>query len=33
MNGSWRSKLMMIKHLEKVAKELMAKLQKDYHLK
>ncbi len=33
MNGSRRSRLIMLKNLETVAKELMAKLQKDYHLK
>ncbi|MEO6133748.1 MAG: hypothetical protein ABIP35_01265 [Ginsengibacter sp.] len=32
MNGSRRSRLVELKHLETVAKELMAKLQKDYHL-
>ncbi|MEO7044624.1 MAG: hypothetical protein ABI091_04905, partial [Ferruginibacter sp.] len=32
MNGSRRSRLFELKHLEIVAKELMAKLQKDYHL-
>ena len=33
MNGSRRSRLAELKHLETVAKELMATLQKDYHLK
>lgn len=33
MNGSRRSRLILLKNLETVAKELMAMLQKDYHLK
>ena len=33
MNGSRRSRLAELKLLETVAKKLMAKLQKDYHLK